>query len=308
MDRAVRSAGSMIIPSFTSPTQDALAYAKWAGKDLPTEAEWEFAARGGLDGAEFAWGDELTSGGKQMANTWQGAFPHENLKLDGYERTSPVTAFPPNGYGVYDMIGNVWEWTTDWYSTETRGRCLQGLLHPGEPARWRRGGQLRPLHAQHQDPSQGAQGRFAPVCAELLPPLPSGRASSGAGGHIDEPCGLPLRRSSDGSVAMTDANPQALGFLPKLVLVLAVLLIAAGVLWHGVTWETFPTRLARPGERASGPLSFRFILQPSMAAIAAIHDGVKDARAGRSPYFWTVARFWTATHTRASASNVCAKD
>jgi len=96
---------------------DALAYAKWAGKDLPTEAEWELAARGGLDGAEFAWGDEFTPSGKPMANTWQGAFPHENLRLDGYERTSPVTSFPPNGYGVYDMIGNVWEWTSDWYST-----------------------------------------------------------------------------------------------------------------------------------------------------------------------------------------------
>src|ERR1700712_4508475 len=89
--------------------KDALAYAAWAGKDLPTEAEWEFAARGGLEGAEFAWGDELLSAGKPMANTWQGNFPHENLKLDGYERTSPVTAFPPNGYGIHDMIGNVWE-------------------------------------------------------------------------------------------------------------------------------------------------------------------------------------------------------
>jgi hypothetical protein len=76
---------------------DAEAFAKWAGKELPTEAEWEFAARGGLDGAEFAWGDEFAPGNRQMANTWQGAFPFENLALDGYERTSPVTAFPPNG-------------------------------------------------------------------------------------------------------------------------------------------------------------------------------------------------------------------
>ena len=96
--------------------QDAEAYAKWAGKELPTEAEWEFAARGGLEGKEFAWGDEFTPGGKHLANTWQGSFPFENLEADGFARTSPVTAFPPNGYGVHDMIGNVWEWTSDWYT------------------------------------------------------------------------------------------------------------------------------------------------------------------------------------------------
>jgi formylglycine-generating enzyme len=125
---------------------DALAYAVWVGKDLPTEAEWEFAARGGVDGAEFAWGDEFTPGGRHMANTWQGNFPDENRCDDGFERTSPVTAFPANGYGVYDMIGNVWEWTTDWYSQEHQAEVPKAGCVPENP----RGGR----EEESYDPSQ----------------------------------------------------------------------------------------------------------------------------------------------------------
>ena len=114
--------------------EDVEAYARWAGKDLATEAEWEFAARGGLDGATFTWGNEEFPDGKAMVNSWQGEFPWQNLLTDGHEGTSPVGSFPPNGYGLYDMAGNVWEWTSDWYeprgSNPTVKSCCMGSVNP----------------------------------------------------------------------------------------------------------------------------------------------------------------------------------
>jgi formylglycine-generating enzyme len=139
-------AGRLDHPVVQVSFEDAEAYASWAGKVLPTEAEWEFAARGGRDGAEFVWGDEFTPDGRQMANTWQGEFPWQNLCVDGFERTSPVGIFPPNGYGLFDMAGNVWEWTADWFSARHAPEAQSPCCVPNNP----RGGLIEASY----DPAQ----------------------------------------------------------------------------------------------------------------------------------------------------------
>ena len=121
----------MIHPVVHVAWEDAAAYARWAGKRLPTEAEWERAARSGLAGRRYVWGDVFRPDGRFMANTFQGTFPHRNTVEDGFAGTAPVRSFPPNGYGLYDMAGNVWEWVADWYHDPAE---------PGIPKRVQKGG------------------------------------------------------------------------------------------------------------------------------------------------------------------------
>jgi formylglycine-generating enzyme len=127
--------GSSIEPLLRHPVvhvayEDAEAYARWAGMDLPTEAEWEYAARGGLDGKNFTWGDEDCAPDHPMANSWQGEFPWQNLLHDGHAGTAPVGSFPPNGYGLHDMAGNVWEWTSDWFVPRLEGDVVKACCGP----------------------------------------------------------------------------------------------------------------------------------------------------------------------------------
>ena len=137
--------------------EDALAYARWVGKDLPTEAEWEFAAQGS-DGDEFAWGKDLMPGGRSMANFWQGTFPWENLALDGYAGTSPVGTFPANKYKVYDMIGNVWEWTSDWFNPRHAADAGKPCCMPKNPRGGSEALSLDPCQPQSTIPRKVLKG------------------------------------------------------------------------------------------------------------------------------------------------------
>jgi formylglycine-generating enzyme required for sulfatase activity len=170
--------------------EDAAAYAAWAGKALPSEAEWEFAARGGLDGKAYAWGDELAPGGRMLANYWQGAFPWQNLATDGYEGTSPVGSFPANGYGLLDMIGNVWEWTEDWFNDRHAGKQPGSCCMP-------------------RNPRGGAENRSYDPC---LPDIRIGRKVLKGGSHLCAPNYCQRYRPAARYAQPVDTSTSHVGF------------------------------------------------------------------------------------------------
>jgi sulfatase modifying factor 1 len=192
--------------------RDAEAYAQWAGKDLPSEAEWEFAARGGVDGAEFAWGDEFMPEGRRMANTWPGNFPSEkNLNENGFERTSPVTAFPPNGYGIHDMIGNVWEWTTDWWSAKHEADVPKACCIPDNPRGGRQDESYDPCQPNIRIPRKvlkGGSHLCAPnYCRRYRPAARHAEPVDTSTSHVGFRC--VVRTGSDSCPAKTKQTTQA---------------------------------------------------------------------------------------------------
>jgi formylglycine-generating enzyme len=171
---------------------DAQAYAAWAGKELPTEAEWEYAARGGLEGKVFCWGDEFAPKGRMMANTWQGEFPWQNLLLDAYARTSPVKSFPPNGYGLYDMAGNVWEWTADFFTPAHTGQAEHPCCTPLNPRvispeqSYEKGG--RGAHIPRRVTKGGSHLCAPNYCLRYRPAARQGQAVDSTSSHIGFRC------------------------------------------------------------------------------------------------------------------------
>jgi len=186
---ATTGIGRVRHPFVQAACDDAAAYAEWAGKELPTEAEWEFAARGGLEGATFAWGDEHFPDGKPMANTWQGEFPWQNLKLDGFEGTSPVGSFPPNGYGLYDMTGNVWEWTTDFFTQRHPDEAEKACCVPKNPRVSGDEGSYAPGETIPRRVIKGGSHLCAPnYCLRYRPAARQGEAVDTSTGHIGFRC------------------------------------------------------------------------------------------------------------------------
>jgi formylglycine-generating enzyme len=168
-------AGREIHPVVHISYEDALAFCQWANKRLPTEAEWEFAARGGLDRKKYCWGDVARPDGRCMANNWQGEFPNRNLLEDSYEGTAPVGSFPANGFGLYDMSGNVWEWCADWYHMNYYSfsparnppgpRSSFDPYEPGIPKRVQRGGSFLCAENYCMRYLPGARGKGEPTSA-----------------------------------------------------------------------------------------------------------------------------------------------
>jgi formylglycine-generating enzyme required for sulfatase activity len=169
---------------------DASAYCAWAGTSLPSEAEWEYAARGGLKGARFTWGDEDTQETEPRANTWQGRFPHENTAVDGWVRTAPVGSFEPNGFGLYDMAGNVWEWTDDWYRATHADPDAPSCCTPMNP----RGGTME----ASMDPA--------------MPHTPIPRKVLKGGSHLCAPSYCLRYRPAARQPQMVDTGTSHLGF------------------------------------------------------------------------------------------------
>ncbi len=185
-------AGRDIHPVTQIAYEDAEAYAAWAGKSLPTEAEWEFAARGGLEQKTYAWGDEFAPRGKMMANTWQGEFPWQNLLLDKYEGTSPVRTFPPNGFGLYDTAGNVWEWTSDFFTTQHPEAAGHACCAPRNPRVTVPDGSYevgRPGETIPRRVTKGGSHLCAPnYCHRYRPAARQGEAVDTSTGHIGFRC------------------------------------------------------------------------------------------------------------------------